>query len=363
MAAVEAVQSANNRSLDLILAKLYFYLYQASSSSSIGSLRGFLMVGLRLSSLRHDHETNAVIHNLILRSYVTAEQHDVALKFTLQSAFPPIGSSNTQLARHHYYLARIHAVQTDYPKATEHLAQALRKAPHGRNAAGFVQAACKLQVVTLLLSGELPERSLFKQPYLRGGPLSAYHALTVAVRSGDLAQFQAVLSEHQARFIGDSLYTLILRLHQNVLKTGLRRLYLAYTRIPLSGVAQKLRLPSIDDAEFVVMKAIKDGVFGASNDHHHHHQSTTSAPRIESGAFLGKPAATTHFYATAQPQTVLHQRITQCQQLFAETVKAMRFPQGAKSAKDPNAATTAPVTDLELLEEYMDEVGDDTMDF
>lgn len=341
-AAIDALQTANNRAIDLILAKVYFYLYQVSPS------RDLLMVGLRLAALRHDHETNAVIYNLILRSHVTAEQYDVALKFATQSHFPQT-SSNVQLARYHYYLARIHAVHGDYQKASEHLSQALRKAPHGQNAAGFLQAACKLQVVTLLLSGELPERSLFKQPFLRLA-LSPYFALTLSVRLGDLSHFQAVLAEHQARFTSDHLYTLVLRLHHHVLKTGLRRLHSAYARVPLGGVAERLHLPSLEDAEYVVMKAIKDGVFPHGPAH------------LADGVMLGKPAAPAFFYATSEPQAVLHQRITQCQHLFSETVKAMRFPQGKKE-QPPASVSPTPTTDLELLEEYMDELGDDTMDF
>lgn len=53
---------------------------------------------------------------------------------------------------------------------------------------------------------------------------------------------------------------LILRLRHNVIKTGLRAISLSYSRISLADVASKLTLGSREDAEFIVAKAIRDGV-------------------------------------------------------------------------------------------------------
>lgn len=53
---------------------------------------------------------------------------------------------------------------------------------------------------------------------------------------------------------------LILRLRHNVIKTGLRAISLSYSRISLADVASKLALGSREDAEFIVAKAIRDGV-------------------------------------------------------------------------------------------------------
>jgi 26S proteasome regulatory subunit N3 len=44
--------------------------------------------------------------------------------------------------------------------------QALRKAPSNGAATGFRQAATKLMVIVQLLTGEIPERSLFNQTHL-----------------------------------------------------------------------------------------------------------------------------------------------------------------------------------------------------
>lgn len=82
----------------------------------------------------------------------------------------------------------------------------------------------------------------------------------VAVRTGSLSQFQATLSAHAAQFEADKTYTLIVRLRQNVIKTGIRCLSLSYARISLRDICVKLHLDSEEDAEYIVGKAIRDGV-------------------------------------------------------------------------------------------------------
>lgn len=81
-----------------------------------------------------------------------------------------------------------------------------------------------------------------------------------AVRAGSLSQFQTTLSKHAAQFESDKTYTLIVRLRQNVIKTGIRRLSLSYSRISLRDICFKLHLDSEEDAEYIVGKAIRDGV-------------------------------------------------------------------------------------------------------
>ena len=50
---------------------------------------------------------------------------------------------------------------------------------------------------------------------------------------------------------------LIVRLRHNVIRAGLRRISLAYSRISLADVASKLGLPNVEDTESIVAKAIR----------------------------------------------------------------------------------------------------------
>ncbi len=49
-----------------------------------------------------------------------------------------------------------------------------------------------------------------------------------------------VALRHQESFAADRVHNLIVRLHHNVIRTGLRRINLAYSRISLADVASKL---------------------------------------------------------------------------------------------------------------------------
>ena len=88
-----------------------------------------------------------------------------------------------------------------------------------------------------------------------------------AVHSGDVVRFNDVLKVSQAKFQQDKTYTLIIRLRHNVIKTGIRMISLSYSRISLADIAEKLSLESTQDAEYIVAKAIRDGVIEAVINH------------------------------------------------------------------------------------------------
>ena len=58
-------------------------------------------------------------------------------------------------------------------------------------------------------------------------------------------------------FKADKTANLIVRLRHNVIRTGLRRINLAYSRISLADIAQKLGLAGVEDTECIVAKAIR----------------------------------------------------------------------------------------------------------
>ena len=97
--------------------------------------------------------------------------------------------------------------------------------------------------------------------------LQPYLQLTQAVKSGDLVRFGEVVKKFTDQFTSDHTLTLISRLHHNVIKTAVKTISLAYSKITFADIAQKLLLDSPDDAEFIVAKAIRDGVIEAELDH------------------------------------------------------------------------------------------------
>lgn len=65
------------------------------------------------------------------------------------------------------------------------------------------------------------------------------------------------MEDHGGAFRADKNYTLVQRLGHNVLKTGLRKISVSYSRISLVDIADKLHLPSAAAAEYICSKAIR----------------------------------------------------------------------------------------------------------
>jgi 26S proteasome regulatory subunit N3 len=258
--------------------------------------------------LRSDFEGQAVLLNCLLRNYLHYALYDQADKLVSKCQFPS-AASNNEWARYLYYLGRIKAIQLEYSAAHRNLLQAMRKAPQ-HTAVGFKQTVQKMLITVELLLGEIPERQIFRQAQMRK-TLSPYFQLTLAVRTGNLQAFGEALKVHGPQFQRDHTYTLIMRLHRNVVKTAVRMMALAYSRIPLSDVAVKLMLDSPEDAEFIVAKAIRDNVIEAVINH-------------EEGYVQSKDVQ--DLYCTREPQQAFHHRISFCLDIHNQSVKALRFP-------------------------------------
>ncbi|OAX80335.1 hypothetical protein ACJ72_05332 [Emergomyces africanus] len=326
---VGLVRTLNRRTLDSLSARVYFYyslFYEQlaplppSPAAAVISIRQPLLQALRTSVLRKDQDTQATVTTLLLRNYLSTSHISQADLFVSRSEFPP-SASNNQIARYLYYLGRIRAIQLQYTEAHEHLIGATRKSPSSHTAGGFYQASTKLLVVVELLMGDIPDRAIFRQPTIERA-MHPYFLLVQAVSIGDLDGFLNIVQKHSATFRRDGTYTLILRLRQNVIKTGIRMMSLSYTRISLRDICLRLGLDSEESAEYIVAKAIRDGVIEASLDHEHGYMKSKEVGDV---------------YATGEPGEVFHERIRFCLNLHDESVKAMRFPMNQHRLELKNA--------------------------
>lgn len=322
---MQIVITQNRRTLDVLAAKCYYFHTRCYELvGQLNQLKGFLHSRLRTATLRNDFEGQAVLLNCLLRVYLHYNHYDQASKLVSKSIFPE-NASNNEWARFLYYLGRIKAIQLEYSGAHKNLLQAIRKAPQN-GAIGFKQTVHKLAVIVELLMGEIPDRSLFRDPTLRAS-LAPYFQLTQAVRSGDLNRFGVVIENFGPKFRADHTFTLIIRLRHNVIKTGVRMINLSYSRIYLTDIAKKLNSDDSRDAEYIAAKAIRDGVIEAKINHE--------------GGFL-QSKETTDIYCTAEPQAAFHQRIAFCLDIYNQSIKAMRFPLKSYHVDaDTNEAATA----------------------
>ena len=333
---MQIVKSQNRRTLDALAAKCYYFHMRCYElTGQLHQIKSFLHSSLRTATLRNDFEGQAVLLNCLLRLYLNYDQYDQASKLVSKSVFPE-SASNNEWARFLYYLGRIKAIQLEYSDAHKNLLQAIRKAPQN-GAIGFKQTVHKLAIIVELLMGEIPDRSLFREPTLRRS-LAPYFQLTQAVRSGDLNRFGIVIENYGPKFQADHTFTLIIRLRHNVIKTGMRMISLSYSKIYLSDIAKKLNSDDNQDAEYIAAKAIRDGVIEARINHE--------------GGFL-QSKETTDVYCTPEPQAAFHQRIAFCLDIYNQSIKAMRFPLRSYHADADQSETAAENADWQGY--WMDE--------
>ncbi|KAI1441349.1 proteasome regulatory subunit C-terminal-domain-containing protein [Annulohypoxylon stygium] len=325
----ERIHSLNRRTLDSLSAKVYFYYslfceqlapLPPSPQSPVVAIRPTLLAALRTAVLRKDIDIQASVIVLLLRSYLLTSHISQADLLVSHTQFPE-NAANNQVARYLYYLGRIRAIQLRYTEAHEHLTAATRKAPASSCALGFAQTATKLLLVVELLMGDIPERATFRAPTMEQA-LHPYFLLVQAVRVGNLEDFELTIADHADTFRRDGTYSLILRLRQNVIKTGIRMMSLSYSRISLRDICIRLHLGSEESAEYIVAKAIRDGVIEATLDR-------------ERGFMKSKEVG--DVYATREPGEAFHDRIRACLALHDESVKAMRFPMNQHRLELKNA--------------------------
>lgn len=316
---VHRLQQFNRRSLDALGAKALFYYSLAHEKiNKLEQIRSTLMACYQSSCYHRDEMTQIVLLNCLIRNYFEyglTEQVQILTDKTHSSGTDPSATvSHNQYCRYAYYVGRMHAIQLEYSKAYSLLLMAMRKAPQDY-AFGFMKSVTKLMVLVQLLMGGIPERSLFN-----GGnhvevrdALKPYLYLTQAVRAGDIQTFNLIAEhpDYKPLFVRDKNYSLIQRLGHNVLKAGLKKISVSYSRINFADIATKLRLPSPTAAEFVCAKAVRDGVIEATIDH-------------SNGWLISEEMV--DIYSSEEPQRAFHKRIVFCLELHNDAVKAMRYP-------------------------------------
>ena len=102
-----------------------------------------------------------------------------------------------------------------------------------------------------------------------------------------------------------------MRLRHTVIKFGLKKINISYSKISLKDITSKLHLKDVEETEWIVAKAIRDGVIEAVIDHEQ--------------KFL-KSKDLVDVYSTNDPQAILHKRIQFCMNLHNDAVLALEFP-------------------------------------
>uniref|UniRef100_A0A1I7WUY0 PCI domain-containing protein n=1 Tax=Heterorhabditis bacteriophora TaxID=37862 RepID=A0A1I7WUY0_HETBA len=283
----------------------------------------YLNSRLRTATLRHHKESQATLIFTLLRCYLINRQYQSAAKLVSKVTFPE-GANNNDLARFLYYQGRIKALQLDYVAA-----------------AGYFLQVCRLCQPILI--------NLYIYIYIY------IYILLLAVRLGDLAKFNSVLDQYGVTFEKDETLTLIVRLRQNVIKTAVKQISLAYSRITIKvckyfqDIAKKLQMNSEIETEYMVAKAIADGSIDA----------VITCDTKDGDRFM-RSSETADVYRTTEPQTHFDSRIRYCLELHNQAVKALRFPPKNKmEVESIEAQREREQQELEFAKEMADEDDDD----
>lgn len=341
---LKLTKTYNRRSVDLINAKIWFYIARTKELlNDLISIRSELLLALRTSTIKHDDETSGSLITLILRNYILSHDYSQASNF-IEKIELPKNVSNSIESRYYFYLAKVNSIQLNYSDSHEFVITAIRKAPQTQNAIGFLQAAYKLNVLIELLTGDIPELSFFQKPGFEK-VLKPYQEITKAVKLGDLKIFNETLVKYRDSLIRDDNYSLVTRLRSNVIKTGIRIISLSYTRISLKDICIKLHLDNESSAEYIVSKAIRDGVIDAQINHQKGYVESNEIKNV---------------YSTNQPQDQFNQRINFVNSLHNDSVKAMRYPPSVNRSDDPSQKNTDSQDDeAELINALQEDFDDE----
>ena len=122
---------------------------------------------------------------------------------------------------------------------------------------------------------------------------------------------------------------------------------MAYSRISLNDIQRLLLLENTKDAEYVILKCIKDGVIDAFVDHQGGYMQSREILDV---------------YSTSEPTGVFEKRIKFCCAARTESLKAMKYPGEASQTKKPledfsSSAATAAVGEENNFSGEDDEMG------
>lgn len=158
--------------------------------------------------------------------------------------------------------------------------------------------------------------------------------------------FKKILTKYEKVFQQDKNYTLIMRLKHTVLKFGLKKLNVSYSKISMVDIQKKLGLDSIEETEQIVAKAIRDGVIEAVIDH-------------DKGTMQSRESS--DVYTSNDPQHMLNKRIKFCMDLHNEAVKALEYPQKEDKRDFGDLDEEKSMKEEDLLASLLDDLDMDDM--
>ena len=311
--------------INTLKAKAYYYLALITEKLNIqDQIINELQEAYRTACIEMDFISQVTLINCIIRYYLNNKNIEMARSFISKTKYVE-NISSYEDARYLFYIGKIEAIQMNYSDSYTHLSSSFRKAPE-KTGDGFKNLVNKYLILVQLLMGEIPDmKSLMKSNRVRDfKEFEPYLLLLKIVRQGNLEEFKKGIEIYEMNFKRDGTFNLVQRIRQVVIKAGLRKINLSYSRISIKDITEKLKLENEKEAEYIIAKAIRDGVFLATINH-------------EEGYVKSKEI--NDIYSTFEPQRSYQSRILFLNNIFVESQRSMKYSTQQEQAKKESKET------------------------
>ena len=311
----------SNESLttNTLKAKAYYYLSLITEKLNIqDEIIDELLQAYRTACIEMDYISQVTLINCIIRYYLNNKNVEMARSFISKTKYIE-NISSYEDARYLFYIGKIEAIQMNYSDSYTHLSSSFRKAPE-KTAQGFKNLVNKYLILVQLLMGEIPDmKGLMKtNRVVDYEEFKPYLLLLKIVRQGNLDEFKKGMSIYEYNFKKDGTLNLVQRMRQVVIKAGLRKINLSYSRISIKDITEKLKLENEKETEYIVAKAIRDCVFLATINHDKKYVQSKEIKDI---------------YSTFEPQKSYQSRILFLNNIFVESQRSMKYSSKQEQAK------------------------------
>ena len=313
-------------------AKAYYYLSLISEKLNIqDEIINELQQAYRTACIEMDYISQVTLINCIIRYYLNNRNIEMARSFISKTKFID-NISSYEDARYLFYIGKIEAIQMNYSDSYTHLSSSFRKAPE-KTGQGFKNLVNKYLILVQLLMGEIPDmKSLMKSNRVVDyEEFKPYLLMLKIVKQGNLDEFKKGLRNFESNFKKDGTLNLVQRIRQVVIKAGLRKINLSYSRISIKDITEKLKLENEKETEYIIAKAIRDGFFLATINHEKSYVQSKDIKDI---------------YSTFEPQRAYQSRILFLNNIYVESQKSMKY-----SSEQEKAKKEAKSTELEEADE------------
>lgn len=250
-------KSNTDKQMEYMMIRIFqYYIIVNERIGKLDSILDEILEYYRISCVYKNLILGSCLCNCILRIYVVSHRYSLAHSFIEKAQFPP-NSPDNQFYRYCYYKALISTVLTDYNSANHDLTNIIRRCGGMHSHSSLLVAVHKLLTLVRLLFGEVhapPDAQQFQTQ------CAVYNQLNQIVMRGDVVSFQRFVDQHASVFRKDGLLRIAQRLHSTVIRIGLVNICRSYSCLPLSDVCRLLKLQSPAEAEFTIMRNIRDGI-------------------------------------------------------------------------------------------------------